>query len=80
MRFLLIRESRGIHVRARVFAGPDEEHFAYIGELVMRLGEWAAFIAILDAGRQSLDDVIMDFRDGELPDPSRHVARNSGPE
>lgn len=40
-RFLRIGE----HVDVRVFAGPDEQHRAFLGRLVFRPAEWADFKA-----------------------------------
>lgn len=33
----------GGHVHARVFVGPDGDHLALVGNLVMREEEWALF-------------------------------------
>jgi hypothetical protein len=45
MKFKLRNEKRGGHVHIDVFVGPDEDHLALAGTLVMRAGEAAAFEA-----------------------------------
>jgi hypothetical protein len=54
MQFLLIHETRGVHTRARLFTGPDDEHFAFCGEFTMRSGEWGAFRDALSQGADML--------------------------
>jgi hypothetical protein len=41
--FKLKYRKQGIHVRARLFVGPDEDHLALSGELCFREEEWKEF-------------------------------------
>lgn len=43
--FAAYPEQIGVHVHVRVFAGPDAEHRALTGVLVMRPDEAAAFVS-----------------------------------
>lgn len=55
MNYLIIHETRGSHTRARVYAGPDERHFAFCGEFTMRNEEWHGFRHILFTGESAVE-------------------------
>ena len=42
--------SRGHHIEVRVFMGPDKDHLALAGVLMMRVGEYQLFAASLLMG------------------------------
>ena len=46
-------ERKGSHVHQRVFVGPDSEHLALAGTLVMNIGEWQLFGAALLLGAKA---------------------------
>lgn len=37
----------GVHIRVTVYCGPDWDHLARTGHLVMRPDEWEAFAALI---------------------------------
>lgn len=41
---------RGEHVHEGVFVGPDRDHLAFAGTLILRIGEWQLFEAALSLG------------------------------
>ena len=41
---------QGPHLRAKVWVGPDPDHFALAGALVMQLEEWEVFEAAVRLG------------------------------
>ncbi len=47
-------ERKGEHIHSRVFVGPDEDHLALAGTLIMRLGEWQTLGAALLLGAKSI--------------------------
>lgn len=57
---------RGRHVHADVFTGPDADHLASNGTLVMLAGEWQLFGAMALLGADKMPDhleVVVDFPD-----------------
>lgn len=58
----------GEHVHARLYIGPDEEHLAHSGVLIMRKDEWLSFLAL--ARQDSLSDDIL-IEDGYIIHDSR---------
>jgi hypothetical protein len=53
--FLLRAKARGAHVHVAMFAGPDAEHRANCGVVVMRPGEWTDFRRVLEEGPARAD-------------------------
>lgn len=50
-------ERRGEHVHSRVFMGPDEDHLALTGTLIMRIGEWQTLGAALLIGTETINNL-----------------------
>lgn len=48
----------GGHAHVRVFAGKDFDHLAKCGDLVFRLEEWAALVAVMDCDRNGVYDIV----------------------
>ena len=48
-------ERKGEHVHSRIFMGPDEDHLALTGRLIMRIGEWQLFGAALILGVEEVN-------------------------
>ncbi len=44
----------GEHVHEQVFVGPDEEHLALAGTLILRMGEWQSLGAALLLGAERM--------------------------
>lgn len=59
---IVVRDKlRGGHVHSHIWMGPDKDHLALTGTLVMRRDEWYSFWAILNAGVEHLgykDDAV----------------------
>ena len=50
MYLVLKSDRRGDHIHERVFMGPDAEHLALTGTLIMDVGQWQEFGAALLLG------------------------------
>ncbi len=62
MIFKIRSDIRGGHVKAQVYVGPDEDHLALSGRLILRLQEYQIFLAVMKFGTvESGDTFINDF-------------------
>lgn len=58
-------ERKGEQVYDRIFVGPDEEHLALTGILVLYIGEWQEFGAALLLGAKQMHGRVQVILEGD---------------
>ena len=65
-------ERKGEHIHARLFMGPDRDHLAKNGDLVLTVEEWQIFVAALLLGEGHTDGhLVVEVDDPLAKEPSR---------
>lgn len=58
-------ERRGSHIHETVFVGPDEDHLANSGTLVLEMGEWQDFGVALSLGARAMHGRVKVILEGD---------------